>query len=429
VSPLAPAEFAALMAPLGPFEARPRLAVAVSGGADSLALALLADAWARGCGGDALGLIVDHGLRAESAGEAALTRDRLAARGIAAAILTLRGLGRGPALAARARAARYAALEEACAAAGRVHLLLGHHAADQAETVAMRRLSGSGPHGLAAMPALRETALTRLVRPLLAVPPGRLRATVAAAGLDWVEDPSNADPATLRARLRAAHGDRDGDGPATRAAGAAAAAHGRARAADERAAAAALARQVCLAPEGYALVRAGGVPPAALAVLLRMLAGAPWAPAAAALAAALRPATLGGVQILPAGRLLPGGWLLVREAAAMAPPVPARAGALWDGRFHLKIAGVPATDAVVGALGPDASRFRTASDLPAAVLRTLPAVRHGPLLVAVPHLGYRHTLLDGDYRAVFRPAGGLAPAAFTAVAASGSAPARQMGDV
>ncbi len=126
--PLTPDEFAALLAPLGPFEPRVQLAVAVSGGADSTALALLADAWARARGGAVLALIVDHGLRAESAAEAALTMARLAARGIAARVLTLRGLERGPALAARARAARYAALEAACRAAGVVHLLLGHHA-------------------------------------------------------------------------------------------------------------------------------------------------------------------------------------------------------------------------------------------------------------------------------------------------------------
>ena len=59
------------MAMLGPFEPAPRLAVGVSGGADSMALALLADAWARERGGTILALIVDHGLRTESKAEAA----------------------------------------------------------------------------------------------------------------------------------------------------------------------------------------------------------------------------------------------------------------------------------------------------------------------------------------------------------------------
>ena len=403
------------MAPLGPFELAPKLAVAVSGGADSLVLALLADAWARGRAGDVFALIVDHALRPASAGEAAATLERLANCGIAARILTLTGLVHGPALAARARAARYAALSTACAEAGLVHLLLGHHAGDQAETLAMRMLAGSGPAGLACMPALSETAPVRLLRPLLTVPPGRLRATLAARGVAWVDDPSNADPAAQRARLRAARGDRDGGGPVTRAAAFAASLRGRARAAEEYALAALLARCVHVTPEGFALVSGGALPAAALAALLRVVAGADWSPSAAAvaaLAAAPRAATLGGVRMLPAGRLLHGGWLIVREAAAMAPPMPAGAGAVWDGRFRLQIEGIPVAGAALGALGVDAAQFRSLCDLPSAVLRTLPAVRaHGGLL-AVPHLGYRRTLLEADYRAVFSPGGALAPAPF-----------------
>jgi tRNA(Ile)-lysidine synthase len=118
------AEFAAAMAPLGPYEPSPRLAAGVSGGPDSLALALLADAWACERGGRLLALIVDHRLRAESGGEAAETAARLGSCGIAARVLTIEGLGRGPSLAERAREARLHALAEACAEQGIVHLLL-----------------------------------------------------------------------------------------------------------------------------------------------------------------------------------------------------------------------------------------------------------------------------------------------------------------
>ncbi len=365
--------------------------MAVSGGADSSALTLLADAWARARGGDVLALIVDHGLRPESGAEAALTLARLGGRGIAGRVLALAGLRRGPALAARARAAAAAALETACAAAGFVHLLLGHHAGDQAETLAMRALAGSGPAGRAAMPALVETARVRLLRPLLAVPPVRLRATLRAAGLGWVEDPANADPATLRARLRAARADPDGTGAATHAAVIAAAAAGAAGGWAERDTAAVLARRARLHPEGYALLTPGSLPAAALAALLRGAGGADWAPApaqVAALAGAPRAATLGGVRLLPAGRLCPGGWLLVREAAAVAPAVPAEAGARWDGRFRLAADAVLPPGAEIGALGAAAARLRQASDLPAAVLRPLPALWRDGTLVAVPILGY-----------------------------------------
>ena len=172
------------MAALGPFEPAPRLAAGVSGGADSMALALLADAWARERGGSLLALIVDHGLRATSAAEAAETAARLGGRGIAARVLTIAGLAQGPALAERARTARFHALIAACAAEGILHLLLGHHAADQAETVLIRALGGSGPAGMAGMASLVETPMVRILRPLLGTAPADLRATLIAAGVD-----------------------------------------------------------------------------------------------------------------------------------------------------------------------------------------------------------------------------------------------------
>ncbi len=139
------------MAVLGPFEPAPRLAAGVSGGADSMALALLADAWARERGGSLLALVVDHRLRPESGSEAMAAVARLGALGIATRLLAINGLSRGPALAERARSARSAVLEAACTDAGILHLLLGHHAGDQAETLLIRTLGGSGPAGLAGM--------------------------------------------------------------------------------------------------------------------------------------------------------------------------------------------------------------------------------------------------------------------------------------
>ncbi len=391
---IAAAEFAAAMAPLGPFEPAPTLAVAVSGGADSTALALLADGWTRARGGCVIALVVDHALRPASRAEAELTVARLAARGIPARLLPLAGLHPGPGLAARARAARHAALRAACAEAGILHLLLGHHAADQAETVAMRLLARSGPAGLAGMAALVETPEARLLRPLLAIPKLRLRATLRAAGMDWVEDPSNANPAAQRARLRALRGDADGAGPVTRAMVAAASRRGAARAAAERDTADLLARRACLGPEGYAILSPGPIAPAALAALLAMIAGADHPPdtrRVAALAAQPAPATLGGVRILPAGRL-GSGWLLAREPAAMAPPVPAGEGTVWDGRFRLRGAGALPAGTLLGALGPAATGLRHASTLPAAVLHAMPALWLHGMLAAVPHLRYRSTI-------------------------------------
>lgn len=192
------------MAVLGPFEPAPLIAAAVSGGGDSLALMHLADRWARARGGRVLAFTVDHGLRDGSAAEAAQVARWAAASEIEHR--TLRWLGPKPTtrLMEKARAARYALLEEACEAAGALHLLIAHHAADQTETITLRAAAKSGPHGLAGMAKQRFTCAVRVLRPLLDFPKARLLATCKAFDQPWLDDPSNADPRFARARLRVA---------------------------------------------------------------------------------------------------------------------------------------------------------------------------------------------------------------------------------
>ena len=335
-----------------------------------------------------LALIADHGLRPESADEAALTARRLAAHGIESWILTL-SIPPGPALQARARQARHAALAHAAAKGGFLYLLLGHHAADQAETVAMRRLRGpGGAEGMAAWSARNGVVL---LRPLLDMPPAGLRDYLRARGMEWVEDPSNQASRFERARIRAA-----GTGLA--------APQGAAeRMAREQAVAAYLAAHAQIHGEGFAVLDADTAPPAALGGLIRVIGGAAYPPrqaALAGLAARLRPATLGGVRLMPAGRFGPG-WLLVREPAACAAPVPAEPGALWDGRFYLPAyADDPAW---LGALGADVGKYRGHGGVPAVILRTLPCLRRRE---------------DGEIRfpipALWAPPGPMAPHPFRA---------------
>ncbi len=350
--------FSIALARLGPFGPAPHLAVAVSGGADSTALALLTQKWAAANQGRILALIVDHGLRQESAAEAELTSNRLAARGIASKILTL-AVAAGPALQARARDARYVALAQAARQAGCLHLLLGHHAADQAETVAMRAARGTrGLEGMAAWTARNDLLL---LRPLLGIDPADLRAYLRAAGMAWVEDPSNANLNFERVRIRQAG---SGQNPADAAP----------RQQAEQAAAAYLAANVTIRPEGFAVIHTNSLPALALASLLRIIGGAHYAPAqpaVASLAASLRPATLGGVRITGAGKYGPG-WLLAREVSACAPPIPAINGTTWDARFRL-FEGFEG--AQCGALGEDAANHRKSLDLPASVLQTMPCLR------------------------------------------------------
>jgi tRNA(Ile)-lysidine synthase len=201
-SPLQGEDFRKLMSQLGPFEDRPHLAVAVSGGADSMALCLLASRWARARHGKVTALTVDHRLRPESVAEARQVARWCRALGVSH--VTLRWAGRKPktGIQAAARAARYRLLERWCDTRGVIHLLVAHHADDQAETVALRRERGSGEDGLAGMAAVVETPNLRILRPLLAVPKSRLVATLKRAGQGWIEDPSNRDPKYGRVRVR-----------------------------------------------------------------------------------------------------------------------------------------------------------------------------------------------------------------------------------
>lgn len=407
-----PGAFAAAMSRLGPWEPAPALVAAVSGGADSTALALLADAWARARGGRLLALIVDHRLRPESTDEATLTRDRLAWLGIAARILTIGALPRGPGLAERARAERYRLLTLACNEADSPHLLLGHHALDQAETVMIRALGGSANRGLSGMAALAEPRGPRLLRPLLDQPPGALRAFLRAQGMPWIEDPSNASMLARRSRLRRWLDDPDGAGGGTRAVIAAASAAGRARAQGDRRVARVLAERATIRPEGFALLTPGPIDPDALAALIRTIGGLDYPPppaAVAMLARDPRPATLSGVRVLRAGRLGPG-WLLVREARNLPPPIPAIPGAVWDNRFRLRTAMPPG--AVLGAVDADATRLRRLSPWPSAILRTLPALRVGNVLAAVPHLDYRDPACGPAASVIFDPPAPAAGAPF-----------------
>lgn len=387
-----------------------------------MALACLTQPWAWAEGGTATAFIVDHGLRSNSRAEAMATAATLQSRGITAHILTLTDLPAGPGISDRARHARYHALAQACRAAGMLHLLLGHHAADQAETVLMRHLRGSGDAGLAGMAAIAETSDLRLLRPLLGVSPGRLRATLRAHGIPWAEDPTNADRHYTRARLRHLRADAAGDGAATRALTEAAHRFGLRRAEEDGASARFLAAHAVIRPEGFVRIAQGGPwPPQALGQILRMVTGAAYPPDPATVRRiAADPArqighglVLGGARLLPAGRQGPG-FLLCREAAAMAAPIAAAPGIVWDRRFRVR--STPATQpaAVVGALGEEARHFRQLSDLPSAVLRTLPCFRDSAgQLLSVPALSWAAAGVDGSGALIFAPAMAAAGAAFS----------------
>ena len=186
------------------WKAAPAIVLAVSGGPDSIALMWLAARWrstlARGP--RLIAVTVDHGLRAEAAAEA---RDvKRLARTLDLTHRTMRWTGEKPktGLPAAARTARYRLLAQAARAGGATHILTAHTRDDQAETLLMRLLRGSGIGGLAAMARESERDGVLLARPFLQVSKSQLVATLRKAKIGFADDPTNRDTNFTRPRLR-----------------------------------------------------------------------------------------------------------------------------------------------------------------------------------------------------------------------------------
>lgn len=199
-NPIKKDEFFALMADLGIGPKDGPFAVAVSGGPDSMALALLFSNFA-----EAQYLTFDHCLRPESADEANHVHDWLEGNGLFHTILKWTGEKPKSGIQAAARKVRYEALEGWCKQNAVKYLLTAHHMEDQAETFLMRLLKGSGIDGLAAMApksaGLSETNIT-ILRPLLGVSKDRLKATLKTKNQEWIEDPSNEKAEFTRIKIR-----------------------------------------------------------------------------------------------------------------------------------------------------------------------------------------------------------------------------------
>lgn len=417
------------------------MAVAVSGGPDSLALALLAHAWAQHNAGHVVALTVDHGLRAAAAAEACQVRRWLAEQGISHHILKWRGPKPAHGVQAAAREARYRLFAEWCHRHSMLNLLLAHHCDDQAETVLFRLTRGSGLDGLAGMAAIAERSGIRLLRPLLGVPKARLRATLVAAAQDWIEDPSNLDPAFARTRVRESLRTLAATGVAAGDLAAAARDIASQRVALEEATGGLLARAVTLHPAGFCLLDPGVLvaAPEALArrALMRVLmcvGGSAYPPRLDRLERlhrVVRQGELGGGRTLLGCRVLPhrGQLLCCREAAAadeVAALDPA-AEVIWDGRFAVRLRPQARTGTRtearltvrrLGRAGWQEMLARQpglrAPSLPPPVRSTLPALWRGRTLIGVPHAGF---WVNPRERVEFRfnPAQSLAPAPFAVV--------------
>ncbi|NNE82541.1 MAG: tRNA lysidine(34) synthetase TilS, partial [Alphaproteobacteria bacterium] len=400
-TPLSDDEFAASMAPFAPFEHRPAVAVAVSGGRDSLCLALLASRWAARQGGDLVALTVDHGLRTDSAAESRQVGDWLRRHGIRHHILRWSGPYPTSGIQAAARQARYRLLADHCVAQGILHLLVGHHRDDQGETVLIRHESSSGRDGLAAMAAVNEQNNLRLLRPLLDMPRERLAATLTALGQSWIDDPSNENPAMARGRLRSSD-------VATSLSEAAVSANNSAdaRVLAEGETACLAARALRFHPAGFITidraVLAAGTPEIIERVLARAVmavAGRSYPPRS------VRTKRL--AQIIAGGEVFSGHTLagcrlvghenaihVCREAARIGPPVELMAGTttVWDNRFRVSVTKSLGRDAKLAALTAKGWKQIVRVDpqlrnipIPYAARTVLPALWSGEVVSNVPH--------------------------------------------
>lgn len=409
VSPVSAAEFSSRISAFSPSK---NIAVAFSGGPDSLALLILAARWAKRRKGITLhAFTVDHGLRKEAAAEARYAGSLAQVLGVPHRILRWKGEKPASGIQAAAREARYRLLLEACRKAGVGDLLVAHHLEDQAETFLLRLARGSGVDGLTAMKPVRLLSEgephVRLLRPLLDLPRERLHATVARSGLVPVSDPSNENERfdRVKARKIAEHLAPLGLDAArlARMAGHMA----RAREALEGAVADLLAAHATLSPYGHMEMDADAFTGAraeiglrALATAIRIAGGADYAPrlnALEAVHAALLAGELGGGRTLAGVKIAAKGGriLFTREVAGARKAAslllaPGEEG-VWDGRFHIRLLKAPKRARLeVRALGQEGLAFLHARKVrlpavPSAILQVLPGLWRDAECVVVPH--------------------------------------------
>lgn len=400
------------------------VALAVSGGPDSLALLHLV-ANRQGEGPSVTVLTVDHGLRASSSAEAALVGRVAASLGLPHAVLEWRheaNVVRG--LQAAARRARYDLMAAYCHAHGIEAIVTAHQLDDQAETFLMRLQRGSGLDGLAAIPERGDWAGIAVLRPLLTIPKARLEATLSQAALEFAIDPSNQDARFERARLRASRDALAELGLTADAMARSASRLRRARLALDADTSAFFAAYGTMSEAGFARIDREQLAMAPEEIALRALArsieavGGRAEPVSLAklesLLAALKAEpgkirTLGGCRIAPRGESL----VVCRETRRSGLPelhLGAGERSLWDNRFCVELAPTEREPLVIRALGEAGWRDIGPSSpwrnsLPRYAGVSLPACWHGDRLVALPSLAGGVAEPDARLRARFVGAG------------------------
>ncbi len=174
------------------------IAVGVSGGADSLALALLLQQ----AGKKVVALTVNHGLRKEAQDEAEYVAQIMAENKIEHHILFWQGEKPKKGIEEAAREARYNLLFDFCRQNDIKVLATGHHMRDQAETFLLRLARGSGVFGLSGILPVSKRQGIKIIRPLINTHPDEMKKFLLNQGIKWVEDPMNGDEDFLRVKMR-----------------------------------------------------------------------------------------------------------------------------------------------------------------------------------------------------------------------------------
>jgi tRNA(Ile)-lysidine synthase len=402
------------MAELGPFEPNPCIAVAVSGGADSLALVLLAKNWTDSIAGRVVALTVDHRLRDESHDEAVYVQRLLEERSIEHHILVWEHGGDKVSsnISARAREKRYELLTNWCLDNSVLHLLVGHHRDDQIENFLIRAERGSGLNGLSAMSLISYLAGTRVLRPLMDCNKESLRKYIYSQGVMSVEDPTNYNQKYKRSAIRKLL---DNEGALTRDRLYETSRYlARARTAIEQLVVDCAVTSVRVSSYGYALViwskfmnYAEEVRLRTLSSLLMVISGRAHAVRFASLLHAVKhmssshKCTLGGCVV----EFYRGDFLIYRERGAAKEQSFSGIGTvIWDNRFTITSMGSESslTISVLSQHSWSQIRKKLAEpDIPGEVLFTLPQITSRGELLAIPHLGYNN--LAHQPRCCFTP--------------------------
>lgn len=390
-----------------PFDDTDHIALAVSGGGDSVAMMALAQRWQKGVGAPKITILtVNHNLRAESADEAEQVGQWARALGFDHVVLAWVGEKPLKGLQAAAREARYGLMLNWCVAHGVEHLGLAHNLEDQAETVVMRLARGSGLDGLAAMAPVSWRGAVALVRPLLGVSRADLRIMLTKADQPWLEDPSNQDHKFERVRVRKLLEELKAVGLDAEKMAVTAHRLGRARTALDHIAREAAQMTVTLFEAGFCVLNLKAFLESPQEIGLRVLKFclvdigraqlAPQLERLETLYARLQSSnftasTLSGCRIMLKRDVV----IIAREPGRSGLPevqVDPGTSLVWDRRFDVALTSMASRPMMVRALGSEGQKNLKENavlrSLPASIARILPSLWLDNDLLAVPHLDF-----------------------------------------